>query len=144
MHFYYFKMGTLFSSSKTSKARAVKGRDFGWSSDHSHSTTKVAIVFWKHPKNSYFAKDDFWPLIFFNSVCYEGELGQAGVIDTPWLHELLSESYYAPPQGIIGAVTEPPTMRLQAYCRTHHYSVKFTTQADPKRGDLILAEVSRD
>lgn len=134
-------MGTLFSSSK---ARAAKGKDLGRSSAYGHSTTKVAIVFWKHPENGYFVKDEYWPLIFFDSTCYEGELGCVGVIGNPWLRDLVFSTCHAPPQGIIGAVVEPPTMRLQSYCRDHHYSVKFTTQADPKRGDLILAEVSRD
>ena len=136
-------MGNLFSSSKMSNTLSSKGKDLAWSSYHGHSTTKVAIVFWKHPKNRYFAKDDYWPVILFDSVFYKGVLGQAGVIDTPWLREMVSSTYYSAPSGIIGANVELPTMRLQAYCRRHNYSVKFTTRVDQNRGDLVLAEVSR-
>jgi len=134
-------MGTLFV--KASKARASAGKDLGWASDHAHSTTKAAIVFWKHPKTGYFVKDDNWPLIFFGSTCYEGELGYAGIIDTPWLHDLVATSCHAAPQGIFDALVDPPTMRLQAFCRAHGYTAKFTTQVDRKRGDLVLAEISK-
>lgn len=135
-------MGTFFSFSKRSKARASEGRRLGVSSDHSRSTTKVALVFWRDPKDGEFVEDEHWPMIFFNGAHYQGNLGKAGIIDTPWVRDLVFTLYPSSPPGIIGGAVDPPTMQLQSYCRDQHYKVKFTTSSHPKRSDLVLAEVS--
>lgn len=132
-------MGIL--ASRETKAKK-QGLEMGRGSTFGHSPTKTAIVFWKDGKTGLFAKDDTWPLVFFDSRLYEGDLGYAGTIDTPWLHDMVATSFAAPPQGIIGASYDPPTILLQTYCRGMDYSVSFSTQQS-KQGEFVLAEVDQ-
>jgi hypothetical protein len=132
-------MGSYFS--QDSKARRA-GLDIGKASNCGTSGTKVAIVYRKDPKTGYFFKNDVWPLVFFDSRVYEGDLGYSGLIDTPWLHKLVASTVNRGPQGIFTVAFEPPTVLLQSYCRDQGYTVTFKTTKS-KGGDFVLAEVSQ-
>lgn len=132
-------MGIL--ASRETKAKK-QGLEMGQGSTFGHSPTKAAIVFWKDKKTGLIAKDDTWPLVFFDSRIYEGDLGYAGTIDTPWLHDMVATSFASPPRGNFGAVYDPPTMLLQTYCQGMDYSVSFSTRQS-KLGEFVLAEVDQ-
>ena len=133
-------MGIL--SSKMTKAKKI-GHELGNKSMFGGSSTKVAIVFWRDGKTGFFIKDDTWPLIFFDSKIYEGNLGFVGVIDTPWLHDMVSTTFSDSPKGIFGAVYDPPTILLQSFCREQGYTVTFSSRKT-HIGEFVLAEVEMD